>query len=47
MIMGEYCVGMYAICYLGYIMIIGAYCEGNAHIMLSWKYFDNWSILCW
>ena len=34
MIMGAYCVDKYAICYLGGIMIMGAYCEGKVHNML-------------
>ena len=36
----------YTICYLGSIMIIRAYCVGNAHKMLLWKYYDIGSILC-
>ena len=37
----------YTICYLGSIMIMGAYCVGKVHNMLMpWLYFDNWSILC-
>ena len=34
MIMGAYCVVRYTICYLGSIMIIGAYCVGKVHNML-------------
>ena len=37
---------MYTICYLGSIMIIGAYCVGKVHNMLPQEYYDNWSILC-
>ena len=36
----------YTICYLGSIMILGAYCVGKVHNMLPRKYYDNWSILC-
>ena len=34
----------YTICYLGSIMIIGAYCVGKVHNMLPQYYYDNWSI---
>ena len=36
----------YTICYLGSIMINGAYCVGKVHNMLPLQYKDNWSILC-
>ena len=36
----------YAICYLGCIMIMGAYCVGKVHNMLPRESYDNWSILC-
>ena len=34
MIFGVYCVVRYTICYLGGIMIMGAYCVGKVHNML-------------
>ena len=34
MIMVAYCVGKYTICYLGGIMIMGAYFVGKVHNML-------------
>ena len=37
---------MYTICYLGSIMIIGAYCVGKVHNMLPRLHYDNGSILC-
>ena len=46
MIMGAYYAGNYKICYLGNIMIMGAYCVGKVHNMLSLSYYDNESILC-
>ena len=36
----------YTICYLGSIMIIGAYCVGKVHNMLPQRYYDIRSILC-
>ena len=36
----------YTICYLGSIMMMGAYCVGKVHNMLHWKYYDNVTILC-
>ena len=36
----------YTICYLGGIMIIGAYCVGKVHNMLPQEYCDIRSILC-
>ena len=35
----------YIICYLGSIMIMGAYCVGKVHNMLPWWYYDNGRIL--
>ena len=35
----------YTICYLGSIMIIGAYCVGKVHNMLPQLYYDIRSIL--
>ena len=46
MIFGAYCVRRYTICYLGVIIIIGAYCVGKVHNMLPQKYYDIRSILC-
>ena len=37
---------MHTKCYLGSIMILGAYCVGKVHNMLPWEYNDNGSILC-
>ena len=36
----------YTICYLGSIIIIGAYCVGKVHNMLPRLYYDNGSTLC-
>ena len=36
----------YTICYLGSIMLLGAYCVGKVHNMLPLKYYDNVTILC-
>ena len=36
----------FTICYLGSIIIIGAYCVGKLYNMLPWQYYNNWSILC-
>ena len=41
MIFGAYCVGKYTICYLGSIMIIGAYYEDKVHNMVPLQYYDN------
>ena len=46
MIFGAYCEVRYTICYLGSIIIIGAYCVGKVHTMLPRLYYDNRSILC-
>ena len=35
----------YTICYLGSIMLLGAYCVGKVHNMLPLKYYDNVTIL--
>ena len=45
MIMGAYCGGKYTICYLGSIMIMGAYSVGKVLNMLPRYYYDNGSIL--
>ena len=36
----------YTICYLGSIMIFGAYCVDKVHNMLPSLFHDNGSILC-
>ena len=36
----------YTICYLGSIMIFGAYCVYKVHNMLARFLYDNGSILC-
>ena len=36
----------YTICYLGGIIIMGAYCVGKVYNVLPWWYYDNLSILC-
>ena len=37
---------MHTICYLGSIMIFGAYCVDKVHNMLPSFFYDNESILC-
>ena len=36
----------YTICFIGSILVMGAYCVGYVHNMLPWYNNDNWSILC-
>ena len=36
----------YTICYLGRIMLMGAYCVGKVHNMLPRYYYGNGRILC-
>ena len=46
MIFEEYCVGKVHNMLPSSIMINGAFCVVNAHIMLPWLYYDIGSILC-